>query len=99
MIVYRKGVNLRVLIRMSGSVMPRAALVALLSGLFTAFLEYNVPKPYLLGLFDHPFPFQPIAQVVAFALVFRTNVAYNRYWESCTQAREHVRARERPQAA
>ena len=24
--------------------------------------------------------------VAAFALVFRTNVAYNRYWESCTQA-------------
>ena len=27
-----------------------------------------------------------VMYVAAFALVFRTNVAYNRYWESCTQA-------------
>ena len=29
-------------------------------------------------------PFQPFAYVAAFALVFRTNVAYNRYWECTT---------------
>eukprot|EP00966_Prymnesium_polylepis_P126330 2921694-Prymnesium_polylepis.1 len=37
-------------------------------------------------VFIHPYPFQVFAYIVAFALVFRTNVASNRYWE----ARSHV---------
>jgi len=85
MIVYRKGISLRVLLRMSGSVMPGAALFALTSALLTLFFELVLPRAYLAVLFDHPYPFQPMAHIVAFALVFRTNVAYNRYWESCTQ--------------
>ena len=86
MIAYRRGMSLRVLLRMSGSVMPGAAGFALFSGLLTVIFEYAIPKEYLDSLFDHPYPFQPMAHIVAFALVFRTNVAYNRYWESCTQA-------------
>ena len=35
----------------------------------------------LESFFDHPYPFQVFAYIVAFALVFRTNIAYARYWE------------------
>ena len=65
----------------------RAVVPALFSAILTLVLERSIPKHVLQTLFDHPYPFQPLAYVVAFALVFRTNVAYNRYWESCTQAR------------
>ena len=85
MIVYRKGISIRVLLRISGSVMPRAAVNALLSAALTYLISCVIPPEVLLQLFNHPYPFQPMAHVVAFALVFRTNVAYNRYWESCTE--------------
>jgi len=31
---------------------------------------------------DHPYPFQVFASMVAFAVVFRTNFAFRRYWEA-----------------
>lgn len=38
----------------------------------------------LESLFENPYPYQVFTYMVGVALVFRTNVAYNRYWEGIT---------------
>lgn len=73
------------LLTLTGSTLHRAIPEALFSAFLTFLLERALPKTFLVMLFDHPYPFQPLAYIVAFALVFRTNVAYNRYWESASQ--------------
>ena len=43
--------------------------------------------PHCSSLLTHPdVLLQPLAYITAFALVFKTNVAYNRYWESATSS-------------
>ena len=54
---------------------------AFVSAFLCLLLEYTVPTPILSAIFEHPYPFQVFAYIVAFALVFRTNTAHNRYWE------------------
>ena len=85
MLIYRKGSPLSVLLRMSGSVLPRAAPLALLCSAMTVCLQATLSEEFLNDLFAHPYPFQPLFYIAAFSVVFRTNVAYNRYWESATQ--------------
>ena len=85
MLIYRKGSPLSVLLRMSGSVLPRTVPAALLCACITMALQAYVPEEYIEELFEHPYPFQPLFYIAAFSVVFRTNVAYNRYWESATQ--------------
>jgi predicted membrane chloride channel (bestrophin family) len=85
MLIYRKGSPLSVLLRMSGSVLPRTAPLAFLCAMITVVLQANLSEDFLHDLFEHPYPFQPLFYIVAFVVVFRTNVAYNRYWESATQ--------------
>ena len=84
MILYRKGASLRVLVRFSGSVLPSAALVATYSAVVAVLLQIYVPEKSLDKIFDDPYPFQPVAHIVGVAIVFATNVAYLRYWESCS---------------
>ena len=79
MIVYRKGTSMRVLLR--ATTLKKAIKPALVAAILTALIDQLVPEKYLIRLFEHPYPFQPFASLVAFALVFRTNAAYNRYWE------------------
>ena len=38
--------------------------------------------------YRHPYPYTVFANIVGFALVFRTNVSYNRYWEGITHLRQ-----------
>mgnify|MGYP006140333565 CR=1 FL=1 len=82
--VYRKGSPVVSLFRLSGSVIPRATLPGLFSALLTFCISFFVPRNYLNQLLEHPYPLQPFAYIVGFALVFRTQVAYNRYWEAAT---------------
>ena len=47
-------------------------------------LQATVPHSYLTTLFNNTYPYQAFAYMVGVAMVFRTNVAYNRYWEGIT---------------
>ena len=81
----------------AGSALPRAAMPALLSMFWTIILEisglhYHIvhnhggseeldPEHWFL---NNTYPYQAFAYMVGIALVFRTNVAYARYWEGVT---------------
>ena len=87
MLYYEKRLlGLPLLLRGVGSVLPRAVFPALVAAGLSLVFELTVPHEVLAELFVHPYPFQVFAYIVAFALVFRTNVGYNRYWEGRTQA-------------
>ena len=85
MIVYRKSwLGLSLMTRWLGSALPRAIIPALFSTFECMLLEGFVPDAVLTSFFEHPYPFQVFAYIVAFALVFRTNTAHGRYWEMRT---------------
>jgi len=86
MFVYRKGSPWYLIFSMYGSAIPRACIPGLFSAVVSFMLDVFVPyDSYLKHLIEHPYPFQPFAYIAAFVLVFRTNIAYNRYWEMATQ--------------
>ena len=73
------------LFRCFGSTLPESVVPAAASALLAAGMKYLVSAETLEDVFVHPYPFQVFAYIVAFALVFRTNVANSRYWEARTQ--------------
>ena len=82
MIVFRKGSPWYLIFSCVGSVFPQAMLHGLISGIFSLIIDKAIPfEGYLKDMLDHPYPFQPFIYIASFVLVFRTNVAYNRYWE------------------
>ena len=83
--IYRKGSPWHLIFRMKGSALPRAMIPGLVSAILSLLIDRCVPEAYVDKILEHPYPFQPFAYVAAFVLVFRTNVAYNRYWEMSTQ--------------
>ena len=88
MILYpRAFAGLPLLLTCAGSAIPRAVIPAVISTAFTVMLCYLGNHPALESLFAHPYPYTVFANMVGFALVFRTNVAYNRYWEGITHVR------------
>ena len=94
MLYYEKRLlGLPLLLRGVGSVLPRAVFPALVAAGLSLVFELTVPHEVLAELFVHPYPFQVFAYIVAFALVFRTNVGYNRYWEGRTQAAQMLGAK------
>lgn len=82
--IFRTGTPWYLILRTSGSAIPFSAIVGALSALVTILIEAFVPHDYMDRLLQHPYPFQPFAYLAGFAIVFRTNVAYNRYWECTT---------------
>ena len=85
MIVYRKSwLGLMLMSRVIGSALPRALIPAIGSTFICLLLETLIPDSILTAIFEHPYPFQVFSYIVAFALVFRTNTAYARYWEMRT---------------
>ena len=88
MILYPRAFSgIGLLFTCAGSALPRALVPAVVSTLFAIILEITLEveaKASLSGLFNNPYPYQVFATMVAFALTFRTNVAYTRYWEGVT---------------
>ena len=84
MLIYRKGTPFLHMFRLTGSAIPQAIPFGLYTAIFTLLIELFVPASVLSNLMQHPYPFQPFAYISAFALVFRTQVAYNRFWECAT---------------
>ncbi|KAL1528652.1 hypothetical protein AB1Y20_009990 [Prymnesium parvum] len=73
--------GLPLLFTVAGSAIPRAVFPALLSTMLCLIIEKSLSPEFLSHLMAHPYPYTVFANVVGFALVFRTNIAYNRYWE------------------
>ncbi|KAL4435251.1 hypothetical protein ABPG77_001933 [Micractinium sp. CCAP 211/92] len=85
-VIYSKGWGgLHLLLRAYGSAIPRTLLASILSTALAAFLFYIPGKNYFQGLWRHPYPYQLFAFLVGFILVFRSNLAYARFWEGRSQ--------------
>ena len=54
----------------------------------TLIIEETLSQDFLNHIFAHPYPYTVFANLVGFTLVFRNNIAYNRYWEGITQLRQ-----------
>ena len=83
MLIYpRAWAGIPLLFYYAGSALPRAVVPGLIAASMTVMIEHLFKdEAFLNHLFDHPYPYTVFANMVGFALVFRTNVAYNRYWE------------------
>ena len=89
MLLYPRSCSaMGLLVTMAGSAIPRAVVPATFSALLTLLLvvvDWHHTRIYTLSfLFTNTYPYQVFAYSVGLALVFRTNVAYNRYWEGIT---------------
>ncbi|KAL1504525.1 hypothetical protein AB1Y20_010927 [Prymnesium parvum] len=86
MLWYRKSwLGGAILCRCIGSTLPEVVLPATISALIAVVVEVFAPPGLAESVFIHPYPFQVYSYIVAFALVFRTNVANSRYWEARSQ--------------
>ena len=80
--------GLPLLYQVAGSAVPRAVVPALMSMILTLIIEETISQEFLNHIFAHPYPYTVFANLVGFTLVFRNNIAYNRYWEGITQLRQ-----------
>lgn len=87
------------LFKLSGSVFPKAILVATPCALFTAGLRYLLNEGNAAGWFRLESTMLPgsngngeawsgFSFLVGFLIVFRTSQSYNRFWEGCTSTQE-----------
>ena len=73
--------GLGLLLRMSGSVLPRAFVFGALAGVYAGLFEGYLSE--LAGeMFVHPYPYHSIALITGFGLIFRLNLSMQRYWEA-----------------
>mmetsp|Transcript_20456 Transcript_20456/g.52058 ORF Transcript_20456/g.52058 Transcript_20456/m.52058 type:complete len:511 (-) Transcript_20456:423-1955(-) len=93
MLIYPRSFSgIGLLFTCAGSALPRAIVPAIIAGVWCLIIEAMMDFDFVDSgsgsanqrIFSNPFPYQVFSQMVAFALVFRTNVAYNRYWEGIT---------------
>ena len=79
---YNKRVpgGLALLCSLSGSGCPRALPFGVVAGVSCAMLELYADIDGF-NLFEHTYPFHVIAFITGFGLIFRLNIAYQRYWE------------------
>ena len=80
---YNKRVpgGLALLCSISGSGCPRALPFGIIAGVSCAMLELYADIDGF-NLFEHTYPFHLIAFITGFGLIFRLNIAYQRYWEA-----------------
>mmetsp|Transcript_25095 Transcript_25095/g.45441 ORF Transcript_25095/g.45441 Transcript_25095/m.45441 type:complete len:188 (+) Transcript_25095:107-670(+) len=84
MIVYSNGFwGLPILFRLYGSAFPRSLFFASSSSMATAILYYYGSTNVITTL-KNPFAYQIFGSVVGFALVFRSSLSYQRFWEART---------------
>ena len=69
--------------RFRGSVLHKALPFSLFSGTWALVLGYAL-KVKENEYFQQSYTYQVFSFCVGFALIFRTQISYGRYWESCT---------------
>mmetsp|Transcript_85895 Transcript_85895/g.237943 ORF Transcript_85895/g.237943 Transcript_85895/m.237943 type:complete len:475 (+) Transcript_85895:66-1490(+) len=87
MITYKKGCGgIYVLLQSTGTSWTSGVLPGLISASISLILNHVGELNSLISngdtFFDNPYPFQLFAYMVGFVIVFRTNFAYQRYWEA-----------------
>eukprot|EP00930_Biecheleria_cincta_P058721 TRINITY_DN4451_c0_g1_i1.p1 TRINITY_DN4451_c0_g1~~TRINITY_DN4451_c0_g1_i1.p1 ORF type:complete len:494 (+),score=88.53 TRINITY_DN4451_c0_g1_i1:201-1682(+) len=86
MILYDNRESLGSIIALYGSVIYKQVPVALAAaGVSVACVFWRGEASQSAPIMDHPFAAQTLSGVVSFALVWRTSLAWSRYWEGCTQ--------------
>eukprot|EP00736_Rhodelphis_marinus_P008319 Rmarinus@m.20997 len=73
--------GLRVLLRVTGSVLPRVLPKAALAAFLVILIHLSDRRQYLHDSFGHPYSHQVFSVVVGFIMVFRSNMSYHRFWE------------------
>lgn len=86
MLLYDNRGRLRLICQIYGSIYARVA------GPVAGMVLYSVGLLYVRRMFneylpavDHPFASQSFGTLIAFAVCFRTNIAWNRFWEACQE--------------
>lgn len=86
MLLYDNRSRCRLILQLYGSIYGRITFPML--GMFvycTALLWIRRLWPDLMPQVDHPFAPQSFGTLIAFAVCFRTNIAWNRFWEACQE--------------
>jgi len=83
MLVYPNKYFFRILVARGGSVLLRAAPVGAMCTVVTVGLQFLVDDQWLDDNLDNSYVFSQFGWLLAFALVFRTNIAWGRYWSAC----------------
>lgn len=86
MLLYDNRSRLRILLQIHGSIykriwFPMVMCSAYCLTVFYLFREYPEHAPTI----DHPFASQSFGTLIAFAVCFRVNIAWNRFWEACQE--------------
>mmetsp|Transcript_23361 Transcript_23361/g.53869 ORF Transcript_23361/g.53869 Transcript_23361/m.53869 type:complete len:645 (+) Transcript_23361:102-2036(+) len=92
MIIYENTGHYRLLnlLLTRGSVFPRSLVIAIPAALLTAALRALIQEKYIPWLEDDDSvmsetqAWSGFSFLVGFLIVFRTNMAYNRFWDGCT---------------
>lgn len=87
MLLYDNRSWLRLLLQVNGSVYKRCWLPLILIVSYCVSLHaVLITFPNILPPMDHPFAAQTFGTLVAFAVCFRTNIAWSRFWESVRES-------------
>lgn len=86
MLIYDNRRRFRLLLQLPGSIYNRIARPGLGVFLYScSILFWKRLYPESLAELDHPFAVQTFGTLVAFAITFRANIAWNRHWEACNE--------------
>ena len=88
MLIFRKGTPWMLMFRSAGSAVKESCFESLFAALLTLILELTVPASYMTTLMVQPYPLLLFQYIAAMTLVFRTKIAYSRYWECATTSYE-----------
>eukprot|EP00850_Spirogloea_muscicola_P009230 SM000051S17590 [mRNA] locus=s51:527683:530778:- [translate_table: standard] len=77
MIIYKKGFGaINLLFRVYGSAWPRALILAVPSAVAAGFIKAYANDHNQHHFFLHPYPYSVFASMLAFLIIFRTNLSY-----------------------
>lgn len=87
MIYYSKGWHgLKILLQRSGSLWPHGILPGAFSAGISLVLSIEEIDPLIrskISFIGHPYAYRLMAILLGLAIIFRSNFAYQRYWEAC----------------
>eukprot|EP00931_Biecheleriopsis_adriatica_P009127 TRINITY_DN11022_c0_g1_i4.p1 TRINITY_DN11022_c0_g1~~TRINITY_DN11022_c0_g1_i4.p1 ORF type:complete len:553 (+),score=78.26 TRINITY_DN11022_c0_g1_i4:57-1715(+) len=88
MLLYDNGNNWRMIFQRAGGIVYRVDVVGcgLVLATISALLSFSFEQGYVQRIvMEHVYGAQALGTVVTFAVVFRTNLAWGRYWEAISQ--------------
>mmetsp|Transcript_95261 Transcript_95261/g.307498 ORF Transcript_95261/g.307498 Transcript_95261/m.307498 type:complete len:527 (-) Transcript_95261:78-1658(-) len=90
MLVYDNAERLRILLQTEGSVICKVIPVGVTVGgcaLFLAWwIGHDTARSFFKPVVEHPFAAHSVATAISFAIVYRTSMAWSRYWEAAVES-------------